>query len=1384
MSLLERFQEGSELDSHGHFTLDESRAREKMARFQLANPEEFLMLVVQAAVASACSSLELTLEGNEIRVLAREALFDGESLRSLQPFLFDSQPDNVAYHLLAVAANAVEPSCVGSPLVAMVDDDLLFKVNLKESLGDLSALLSRRLRYFPVPLSLNGRPLETEPLLEGTEVVLAPRSGPSTLVLVRFGVTVVEKSRMLPIEYRAVARADHLSLDASFSRVVEDARFVALLATLDAKANELLARRATRYKPEDPDTADLLAHLRAGHPDPAGQALDKCPFFPYADRPGFASLAELRRLASQEGKLMVSVRNYNLQLDTPVVRIDDQVLHRLLRDKLPSSSFEDAGSAFLVKATAAKNKALWESSPRPTELPPGRYLGQTHVSGLTWEAAVGFLAAPGGGSRMDVLYQGKLLNNEALSDAPPGSAVVLNVRQAEVHPTWTRLDGRQYRAILKELQERLREAFTSLEIRDPEQLYPQLSSYLLGHLHSKQPPAVALHAPLFTTVEADRTFTLLELKRLDEVACGDAVRFSEKIPGQDLLPSPLLRYSPSHFQALCTALGPNRVKDVRKQQAWLLGIEEQMKNPRTPVLPPGDHLLCKEPFEFRSCRGEIALTNDVGGKLDATLIKDGAAFETLKAFAGRVLSAVAAVDCPALTLNATWNGFVTNDEYSKLQTALREQALRMELELLERPLEPNLKIKLVRAYLQEKTRYWTQDLFETTQRDQLASLARLEAEISEHGCLLQGQPNMTIPGRLILLRPGKESSNLLEETLGAFRWEDAGVLIRQLEQTAEFEGRQVHQEISLGGSYPVLLSVPEGRGQLGIHPARSRGEAQCFVRGRYVCTKAGVVPAPFAAAIESETFVLREDFLDVQIPLAYRAMLDDLCAQAMLEAARHPQLELRELGWAYFTKSTSPRLAEFRTQTLLPPFEGEAMTLAAIAESKIRGYVSPSFSTSVKPKGLVLRLSADEARRLSAFLGRTLTDLQEELKAEEVLQRKLAELPGKLPQSLYQKRFEADQGLSAIIGLSLERKTIGLDLEGRPVGLLRELTMPVQVLVFGAEPDPKKAKELRAQIPAKAWKQLGDWSERLCLDWVKNKADDWEILRHLLSLTTREIGSRSTPLAEMASLLWDMPLFNRVDGTRVSGSALATTLSQTEQPILVSDRTFRVPGSAVHLPEGSHERSILTSVLGKSQLLWYQVPPLFDPKEVRASVVRLVSWGFSPVTRSIAAVGKLLEKSAAKPKKEPEKRKRDPREALIVALKEDVANLLGREHYNKSDNLFRALDFGHWPLGPPLYRRSDGSFRLNALHSGIRWLLAEEEVPGEAQGRQKRTARVLLLVHWVGLVNEASEELKDPHEDAFLQRLAERMTQTFTRHAPKGEATATSDSRGNKHDRG
>lgn len=1371
MSLLERFQADTVFDSHGQFSLDESKAREKMARFQLVSNEEFLMLVAQAAVASQCTKLAVTLEGSRIQVVAKEALWDAEALGILEEFLLDSQPENVAYNLLAVAVNAIEPACIEPPFVAMIEGDLHFKLELKTALPHLSVMLKERLSHLPCPLILNGETLPTDPINGESRVELTQEEA-SSITLVRYGVIVARKAKSFPIDFQATASADHLRLDASFSHVVEDEAYHSLTQELSKKANRLLADIAQGYQPGGSERTVLLSHFMAMHERPAGKALEACPFFPLADRPDYWSFSKVLDRVQVYGHVLVSSRSYNLQLPSPVLRLDDPELRQALYSRLPATAFQDADKEYLAQSTAQKNRERWDSSPRPTELPPGpSYLCEKKVKGRGWEAAIGLLGPPGGGGRADVLYLGKLLASETLEGSPPGATAVLNVTNAQVDASWSRLEGREYRRVLKALQEQLRTLFLERRAFKAEELYPELSEYLLAELASRDPSEVARKTPLFPVIGEKAVFSLEQLKNAGAtVSIGEKITLSDKI-ALTALPSPMVLYSPERLQALKKQLGAKGFFDARELQQRLLEIEKQMDSPLPATLKKTTKFLRKRAFSYGNCQGELALLEEFGAQTKLTLLKQGVAFETRQVTGGKVFASVAIVDVPEFELVPAWTGFVHDAAYRSLLLELQSATEELEKELLlSTELEARARLKLLQAYPQPRERVWDWPLFPSTVRTRLYSLSELAKELEEHGSLLRGESGVIVPHRLALERPGKDALAFLESCLGGILWREAEVVLRDYRAAQDFEKRRVHQKVTLVGAYPVLLGLPEGRGEIALSLSQDQeflGKVSCYVRGRFVCDKKGVIPAPFVAAIEDSRISLNRDFRDVTIPSAVTEMLQQLATQCMLEAATHKFPEVRELAWGYFRNPEAPQKArqQFAKIIRLETLDGQGISLEELLKSRVYEYVGPKFRLANFPQRPILRMEEREAARLSRFLKRKLENKEASLRADEAYYKKLEALPTKLPSSLYQRTFQDSTG-KAVLGVSLQRLSVGLDEEGRPVGYLRRLRLPVQAFVYGASGLQHRKDVLEASIDGKLNRQLNSWAEQLCLLWVKERGDNRELLLELLYLSLRELpslsandaeGSPVLPSAEMAGLLWDMPLFSRADGTRVSGSALATALSETGKPLLVTHTTFRAPSAAISFPAFSKEEQILEGALGKRSLEWFEAPPLLDVDEIGRSVKRLVSWGLSPIGKTFGAVEGFLQRHAAREKAKAAKP--SAREMLVSELKEDVRNLLGRDHYRRSNLLFRHLDFGRWPLGPPIYQpRSGEGFRLNALHPGIRWLLEED-----GDKRAKRAARMMLLVHWVGLVNVASEELQDAHEGRFLSDLADRMRQTFSK---------------------
>jgi hypothetical protein len=78
-NLLDELRTAGQLDSVGGFTLDAAHAREKMKKFQLAEPHMYVLLLVSAAVQSGASSFDVSTGSGHIIVE-----FDGEPYEATQ----------------------------------------------------------------------------------------------------------------------------------------------------------------------------------------------------------------------------------------------------------------------------------------------------------------------------------------------------------------------------------------------------------------------------------------------------------------------------------------------------------------------------------------------------------------------------------------------------------------------------------------------------------------------------------------------------------------------------------------------------------------------------------------------------------------------------------------------------------------------------------------------------------------------------------------------------------------------------------------------------------------------------------------------------------------------------------------------------------------------------------------------------------------------------------------------------------------------------------------------------------------------------------------------------------------------------------------------------
>lgn len=1390
MSLLERFQADCHFDSLGEFTLDKSKAQQKMANFQLANKQEFLMLIVQAAVAASCTSIEVCQSEGVLQVFAKDALLDDEAISNLEDFLLDASSDNLSYNLLAVALNAIRSSCVSPPKAVMRDGHLVVRLDLKVELANLSKLLSTRLQYLPCPLSLDEVPIPTTALGEDPVVRLSLTSI-GQLQLIRFGVVMPNRQIGTAPGFEAIARVDDLSLDASFSQVIEDERYTAILARVKALANEALADFARTFAGEGKDAIWLRSLLVAKLDEPARSALESCPLFPLADRPDFTSLRDLRRSWSKYGgKVLTSRSRLALRLELSVVLIGDPEVKTTLGAFFPPESFEDASGVYSARLALEERKKAWENSPRPLALPPGNYLGERSAEGPGWKAVIGLLADPGGTSGVDVLYQGKLLSYENLEEVPPGTTAVLDCSRGEVNESWTRLDGREYRAALKSLRQEANGLLISLEVCDPKDISIDLEVFLRQCLSKKEVPKLALCLPLLQTVIPGSKMSIDQLRQFERVG----VAYNKDLPPQlsrEKLPPAVFVYSDEIERILVGHLGKDRVEDLRPLYDRFEALANELANPRPACVQGGD-VVFRRPVALDFAQGELGLSTRSGRQVLVDLMQRGAVFETIKLEATKVFQAKIAVECPLLHLARDWSGFLRDSAYDRLLEALREELKLLEQEALKSlDVSPTQKMLLLKAYPQEKEILWRLPLFLRTDGG-WANLRELENEVATYGNLLWGGESIFEP-RCVLRKPGKEGGQLISDSLGSVVWEDVQTMLAREDAARKFENRPKVRVIRLGKDARFARSFKEGKGEIGVARKprflrKRQGYVDCYVDHRLVCRREGLLPWPCVGAVESPLFTLGDQGRDLRFADELRGLLRSYADECMLELARQGSSSDLDLAWDYFTDADAQE--ETKRHFLQTQFvhlaDGDLLTFDRLFDLKVRGYVSSEFQGQVTRAGdaVVLRLSEGNLQRYYKVFPGRLTCFDTEFEADMRYRAQLEALPTSLGQeALFCQTFNGG-GFTAEVGLSPKVWAVARSAEGSPIGRLRSFLLPVQVFV--SAPDAlwvkgRKRNDVEVSLPRAEAKRLAAWLEDYCRRWVIEQADlikeGHEVLMWaLLRASIRELGATSTALSEIAKALWDRPMFMRVDGTRVSGSALAGTLTETGQPLLLAQTRTRVETSAIYIIEGCDAHQVLSSVLGKKSLQWVESQPLFNYEELKASIERLKAWGFSTAVALGKRYNKLVgsvepqqnetgDRSSStsfqspfnKPAKRNEAPRRDPQEQLLIDLQEDVKTFLGSRHQKRSQALFDALDFGYWPLGPAIYRRMGGlGYRLNLVHKGVRWMLATD-----GNHRTKRVARSLLLILWVGIVNVGSESLTDDQEEQFLDKLPARLRQVY-----------------------
>lgn len=1368
MSLIDRFRSGTEFDSVGHFTLDEQRAKAKMAHFQLTEPDDIFLLLIQSLVAAGARSIELEFDAENKLFLfkAQGSGLEQAKLQRLEEYLFDTSPKSVSYYLLEVVRNSISER--GEVKLGQVGDDFRCEGPLTVDPTACHRKLKKKTRFSPIPIKVQQVALPWRELASDFTLELDYQEARySELILVRHGVVVGEKVLESPQPFKAVSVNPLYSLDASFSDVVEDEIYAQTLQRIETELVRQFVEMSKSPELDTPEHALLLRRLDDPLPQAIKEALFASPLFPLADRERRVSLQELAPSSS----VLVSQQRLSLQFDRLVLLLDRPMIREALQRNY-SGRLQDATSEYRRLLEAEQNRQQWMANERPMELPPSAYLVERQLSGESWQAVMGILAPPGGESRIDMLVEGKLICSEALEgDLPPGTIVVINFTQVEINDMWTRPVGRSFRSAMRGLTAEIQKTFKSLELTQRDQLYPSLIEYIedLFVSHSTL-PEVALFAPLFPTLDGEWV-NLETLRNWPRVALGLPGIVLERVPA-DVLPRPMLEYSAQTQKLLNARFLP--VVDLRDAQRRLEELDRQLATPKKPEL---DHR-----WTFRKAleglEGEVGLDPHKESSLvRVSLLHRGAELESFERKGTRTCAAEVVVNADGLKVLPDWSGFEAK-EVGELWSELRRQIRIFEHSLLQREgLPPAAFLRLLGAYSKSISDFPDRKVFQTTTPHRRCSFNDLKKSMEDQGFLMDGAMGAILDPHPVLLREANLAfRNLLTKALGKIIWRRAEELIEANRLLNSFRSRPVRDDISFEGPVGFRYSLTQARGEVVIEttPFYSRSLV-CYYGGRYVCRKAGQLPEGCAAAVDSEELELSADFNGATVPSHIQKEIDELAERGLLECAQAERLKTRELAYRYLLDH-SPSvefIQSFEELPLIPIAGDKPWSIQRLRSSgNCRGFVTPLFSLPVQSENPVVVAHPHIREILKRLCGLTLLSIEAQLQQEHDDRLYLNSLPLTLTEhSLFRRSFKGET-LQADLGLSGESsELVGLDDAGAPLGYLPSPSVLSVIGTVRGAVTGKRDQGLRptAQLKKPQLKLLKGWVEALYLDWVLSinsralESQERALAIKALDKTKHQLSSSSDNHTSLARALWSLPLFPRADRSWVSGETLAQQLQLEEQPILFGNDGLRTPGSVLDIESGGQELAILTAVLGQAVVRRFEAPPLLDTSKISTQLEKLYRWGVT-----LGATPKSEAPTRKKAKKKIKKgleSELSPEAAFLSVMRTELRELLGG-HYHKIASHARTCVTGSWVFGPPIYLRREGDqthYFFNLSHKSIRWIISGMTARGTEATKDLRTSlklsRMLVLIHWISLLNKESEQLTDQHEKDTLLSLAKHFCQ-------------------------
>ncbi len=549
--------------------------------------------------------------------------------------------------------------------------------------------IKERAQRYPAKLLLNDKRVDDAKPFPGQLAELRQVKGPpqvtaatpagfnvsnSRVDLDVLGVLVAQRRVTLPgLQCFAWVRGDELRRNASGSDVVDDdPGLAAALDVLRGISFELLDARVTDLVAGDdpPLRRDLLAMLLKEKLDPkARKLLERAPLLP-GPAGEWVSLAELQASVAKGNPVRFATRVWpEGTYEPPAVLLGDDDPH--WESLLPKGRRVDVGVAAQARLRAAAARSAWQAqATEPVALPDRAFLATVTVDTPAVRGEVGLLAR-GEGAFVKLLCEERFVQQ---GDVPALSPLRLHAVVNAVKPlkdgVWQ--EGLPNDKLWSLVAQPIEEAVTRVileKLAEPAMLPHARDLLARSSKRLADVPAPLQAAPLFECLGGERV-------SLGTLRGEKTWRFTTGRWPWPLLDGSRVLVVDEALLGLLRALSPKKLVDASDQLVREREVRKRLEGPREE--PTVRRVFATVPVEAEGVRGEVGVPNGTASRLELTLLRDGFALETTE-FHARYGVATAAVDCPALTPNAGWDGAVRDQVFARVLGAVAEAEARLPL---------------------------------------------------------------------------------------------------------------------------------------------------------------------------------------------------------------------------------------------------------------------------------------------------------------------------------------------------------------------------------------------------------------------------------------------------------------------------------------------------------------------------------------------------------------------------------------------------------------------------------------------------------------------------------------------------------------------------------